>query len=161
MKTNSPPGRLCIVVFNVVLQLTLYCIVVAQNVDRIARREIERRQAALPRGVEAIARGQAAMQARNYRLAHDEFRNALNMLPDAVTSEKAHNEALAGFCESGVKLAEQKIADGRYAEAESIVREVAEDRYDPNCRAALEIIAHLQQPGYFNKTMGPKFVEQS
>jgi general secretion pathway protein D len=160
MKTNSPPGRLCIVVFNVVLQLTLYCIVVAQNVDRIARREIERRQAALPRGVEAIARGQAAMQARNYRLAHDEFRNALNMLPDAVTSEKAHNEALAGFCESGVKLAEQEIADGRYAEAESIVREVAEDRYDPNCRAALEIIAHLQQPGYFNKTMGPKFVDK-
>src|SRR5215471_19741762 len=75
MKTNSPPGRLCIVVFNVVLQLTLYCIVVAQNVDRIARREIERRQAALPRGVEAIARGQAAMQARNYRLAHDELRS--------------------------------------------------------------------------------------
>lgn len=144
----------------VVAQFVFCFALTAQNIDRISEREVERRQAALPRGVEAVARGQAAMQTRNYRLAHDEFRNALNMLPDALTSEKAHNEALAGFCESGVKLAEQEVADGRYAEAESIVREVVEDRYDPNCRAALEMLAHLQQPGYFNKTMGPKFVDK-
>src|SRR5438874_387464 len=81
----------------------------AQNVDRITRREIERRQAALPQGLEALARAQAAMQARNYVLAHDEFRNALIMLPDAATSERSHDEALAGFCQSGVKVAEQQI----------------------------------------------------
>src|SRR5256885_16903959 len=93
--------------------------VIAQNVDRISRREIERRQAALPQGVEALARAQAAMQTRNYVLAHDEFRNALNMLPDAATSEKSHEEALAGFCQSGVKVAEQQIADGRFEQAEA------------------------------------------
>ncbi len=32
------------------------------------------------------------------------------------------------------------------------------DRYDPNCRPAAELLAHLQQPGYFNRTMGPKFL---
>src|SRR5205823_9339694 len=127
--------------------------VIAQNVDRISKREIERRQTELPRGVEAVARGQAAMQARNYSLAHDEFRNALNLLPDAVTSAKAYDEALAGFCESGIKVAEQQIADGRFEQAEETVREVLQDRYDPNCRPALEVLAHLQQPGYFNKTM--------
>ncbi|HWY50742.1 MAG TPA: Amuc_1098 family type IV pilus outer membrane protein [Chthoniobacterales bacterium] len=132
----------------------------AQNVDRISKREIERRQAALPRGVEALARARAEMQARNYTLAHDEFRNALNVLPDAVTSGKAHDEALAGFCESGMKVAEQNIADGKFAEAESVVREVVEDRYDPNCRPALELLAHLQEPGYFNKTLGPRFIEK-
>ncbi len=132
----------------------------AQNVDRISSQEVARRQAGLPRGVAAVARGQAAMQARNYRLAHDEFRTALNFLPDAVTSEKAHEEALTGFCDSGVRIAEQAVADGNYAEAESILREVLQDRYDPNCRAALEMLAHLQQPGYFNKTSGPKFIEK-
>src|SRR5947209_7126409 len=132
----------------------------AQNVDRISTEEVVRRQAELPRGVAAVARGQAAMQARNYRLAHDEFRMALNFLPDAVTSAKAHDDALAGFCDSGVKLAEQYVADGNYAEAESIVREVLQDRYDPNCRPAMELLAHLQQPGYFNRTTSPKFVEK-
>ena len=140
--------------------LTFCSTTFAQNVDRISTEEIARRQAALPRGVEAVARGQAAMQSKNYRLAHDEFRAALNLLPDALTSAKAHDEALAGFCDSGVKLAEQDIADGNYADAESIIREVLEDRYDPNCRPAMELLAHLQQPGYFNRTTGPKFVEK-
>src|SRR6184192_2454057 len=134
--------------------------VLAQNVDRISKREIERRQAALPRGVEVLARAQAAMKARNYAVAHEEFRSALELLPDAVTSGKVHDEALTGFCEGGVKVAEQRIADGNFAEAESVLREVLQDRYDPNCRPALELLAHLQQPGYFNKTMGPTFIEK-
>jgi general secretion pathway protein D len=134
--------------------------VFAQNVDRISKREIERRQAALPRGAEVLARAQSAMRARNYAVAHEEFRSALELLPDAVTSGKAHDEALTGFCESGVKVAEQRIADGNFAEAESVLREVLQDRYDPNCRPALELLAHLQQPGYFNKTMGPTFIEK-
>ncbi|HZR78045.1 MAG TPA: type II and III secretion system protein, partial [Chthoniobacterales bacterium] len=142
------------------LFFSLSSIAFSQNVDRISKQEIARRQAVLPRGVEAVARGQAAMQARNYRLAHEEFRNALGMLPDAVTSGKPHDDALAGFCESGVKVAEQDVAEGNYAEAESVLREVLQDRYDSNYRPALDLLAHLQQPGYYNKTMGPKFVEK-
>ncbi len=144
-----------------ILLLSILCSAVsAQNVDRISKREIERRQAALPRGAEVLARAQAAMRARNYAVAHEEFRSALELLPDAVTSGKAHDEALTGFCESGVKVAEQRIADGNFAEAESVLREVLQDRYDPNCRPALELLAHLEQPGYFNKTMGPTFIEK-
>jgi general secretion pathway protein D len=142
------------------IQLLCWSVVAAQNVDHIAKREIERRQTQTPRGVDAITRAQAAMQAGNYRLAHDEFRTALTFLPDAVTSAKAHDEALVGFCQSGVKLAEQNIAENNYADAESTVREILESRYNPDCRPALELLAHLQQPGYFNKTMGPKFVEK-
>jgi len=73
------------------LFLSLFCsTALAQNVDRISSQEVARRETGLPRAVAAVARGQAAMQARNYRLAPDEFRTALNFLPDAVTSEKAH-----------------------------------------------------------------------
>jgi len=158
MNLKSFPGRLCVVPFYVGLQLIFCSGVDSQNLDRISKRETKRRQAAVPRGVEAVARGQAAMQSRDYRVAHDEFRTALSFLPDAVTSSKAHDEALAGFGESGVKVAEHEIADGNYTEAESILREVLEDRYDPNCRPALELLAHLQQPEYFNKTMGSGFI---
>jgi len=148
------------VLFCIGLNLIYYSGLNGQNVSKVTKREVERRQAALPRGVEALPRAQAAMQARSYAVAHDEFRNALNLLPDAVTSARSHDEALAGFCESGVKVAEQNIADGNFAQAESVVREVLEERYDPNYRPALELLAHLQQPGYFNKTMAPKFIEK-
>src|SRR5204863_86479 len=32
------------------------------------------------------------------------------------------------------------------------------DRNDPNWPPAAQVLAHLQQPGYFNKTMGSKFI---
>ena len=98
------------------------------------------------------------MQEKNFTVAHEEFRTAVRLLPDAVTSGKLHDEALDGFCTSGVKLAEQKIAEGKFMEAESILREVLDERYDPNCRPAAELLAQMQKPGQFNKTMGPKFI---
>src|SRR2546428_380898 len=75
----------------------------AQNAEKIAQREVARRQAAMPQGTEALARGKAAMQEKNLTLAHEEFRTAVNFLPDAVTSGKSHDEAVDGFCKSGVK----------------------------------------------------------
>lgn len=130
----------------------------AQNAERIAHREVARRKAALPQGEEVLARAQAAMREKNFTLAHEEFRSALVFLPDAVTSNKSHDEAIEGFCQSGVKLAEQRIAETKYADAEFILRECLDERYDPNCRPAAELLAHLQEPGSFNKTMGSKFV---
>jgi len=123
-KFLAPPSEKSVHLLLILLSSIFCSAVLAQNVDRISKREIERRQAALPRGVDVLARAQSAMRARNYAVAHEEFRSALELLPDAVTSGKAHDEALTGFCESGVKVAEQRIADGNFAEAESVLREV-------------------------------------
>src|SRR5438067_2520476 len=131
-----------------------------QNFQGVADREIQRRQSAIPQGEAALARGKAAMQAKNFTLAHEEFKTAVTYLPDAVVSGKAHDKAVEGFCKSGVALAEQRIAESRFAEAEAILSEILSDRYDPNCRPARELLAHLHQPGYFNKTIGPKFLSK-
>ena len=78
-----------------------------QNAQRAAEREIARREAALPEGNAALARGKLAMEAKDYVHAHEEFRTAVAFLPDAVVSGKAHDDAVAGFCDSGIKIAEQ------------------------------------------------------
>jgi general secretion pathway protein D len=141
--------------------LSLVCISsFAQTPDNVAEREVHRRQAGISQGEAALARGQAAMKAKDYAAAHEEFRTAVMYLPDAVVSGKAHDEAVDGFCKSGVVLAEARIAEGRYADAEAILSEVLSDRYDPNCRPAQELYAHLRQPGYFNKTTSPTFIEK-
>src|SRR5712692_9918030 len=158
MIKNSTVFKLLLLSLIPITQLALAATSAAQSVDQVAQREVERRQAAMPRGEEAIARGRRALQAKNFTLAHEEFRTAVSLLPDAVTSGKAHDEAVDGFCKSGVKLAEQRIAETKYAEAEFILRECLDDRYDPNCRPAAELLAHLQQPRYFNRTLGPKFI---
>ena len=130
----------------------------AQTADNVAEREVHRRQAAIPQGEAALERGKAAMKAKNYTVAHEEFRTALTYLPDAVVSGRAYDEAVEGFCKSGVVLAEARIAEARYADAEAILSEILSDRYNPRCREAAELYQHLRTPGYFNKTMGPNFI---
>ncbi|MEI9894882.1 MAG: hypothetical protein WDN28_13605 [Chthoniobacter sp.] len=43
------------------------------------------------------------------------------------------------------------------ADAENTLRIVLDERYDPHCKRAIIILARLEQPDYYNKTIGPKF----
>ena len=131
----------------------------AQNAENIADREVQRRQAAIPAGEAALARGKSAMRSRNYTVAYQEFKTAISYLPDAVVSGRAHDEAAEGVCKSGTVLAEARIAQGDYAGAEAILNEIL-TRYDPNCRHAQELLAHMRQPGYFNKTVDAGFINK-
>src|SRR5947199_4626409 len=121
--------------------------------DSVAEREVQRRQANIPQGESALARGNSAMKAKNYTLAREEFRTAVTYLPDSVVSGKAHDQAVGGFCKSGVALAEARIAEGRNADAEAILSEILSDRYDPKCRPAHLLYTQLRQPGSFDKTV--------
>jgi type II secretory pathway component GspD/PulD (secretin)/tetratricopeptide (TPR) repeat protein len=131
----------------------------AQNAENIADREVQRRQAGIPAGEAALARGKSAIRAKNYTVAYQEFKTAVAYLPDAVVSGGAHDEAAEGVCKSGTVLAEARIAQGDYAGAEAILNEIL-TRYDPNCRKAQELLAHMRQPGYFNKTVDPSFINK-
>ncbi len=132
----------------------------AQTPDNVAEREVQRRQAAMPQGEAALARGKSAMKAKNYTLANQEFKTAVSYLPDSVVSGKAHDEAVDGFCKSAVILAQARIAQGDYAGAEAILSQALSNRYNPNCREAQELYKHLRTPGYFNKTVTPNFVNK-
>ena len=131
----------------------------AQNADSIANREVQRRQAAIPAGEAALARGKTAMSSKNYTVAYQEFKTAIGYLPDAVVSGRAHDDAAEGVCKSGTVLAEARIAQGDYAGAEAILNEII-TRYDPNCRKAQDLLAHMRQPGYFNKTVDAGFINK-
>jgi len=131
----------------------------AQNAENIAEREVQRRQAAIPAGEAALARGKSALHSRNYTVAYQEFKTAISYLPDSVVSGRAHDEAADGVCKSGTVLAEARIAQGDYAGAESILSEIL-NRYDPNCRKAQELSANVRQPGYFNKTVDAGFINK-
>jgi general secretion pathway protein D len=148
-----------LVSFAIFCSILLSVTAFAQNADSIADREVQRRQAAIPEGEAALARGQAALRSKNYTVAYQEFKTAVAYLPDAVVSGKSHDEAAEGVCKSGVVLAEARIAQGDYAGAEAMLSEIL-NRYDPSCRKAQELSANLRQPGYFNKTVDATFVNK-
>ena len=114
----------------------------------------------MPQGEAALARGKSAMKAKNYTLAHEEYKKAVGYLPDSVVSGRAHDEAVDGYCKTGVILAQARIAQGDYAGAEAILNEILSNRYNPNCREAQELYKHLRTPGYFNRTITPTFINK-
>ena len=110
--------------FAVICLLLFSATAFAQNADSIANREVQRRQAAIPAGEAALARGRTAMSTKNYTVAYQEFKTAVGYLPDAVVSGRAHDDAAEGVCKSGTVLAEARIAQGDYAGAEAILNEI-------------------------------------
>ena len=89
-----------------------------QDIQGMARREIARRREGVVHGEAALERGRIALEAKDFSKAHDEYRIAVTFLPDALTTADKHDAAVSGFCDSGVKLAERRIAEGKYGEAE-------------------------------------------
>ena len=107
----------------------------------------------------ALARGEAAMAAGKLTAAYKEFRIAIRHLPDSTPSRKSRVEAVEGFHASGMRLAEQRISNGRYKDAEAICREILS--YDARFRPAAELLARLQQPGQLNRTISPQFLSKA
>src|SRR3954453_7044734 len=154
---QPPTGRWLQAIAAVIFLLTVTAF--AQNGDSIADREVQRRQSAIPAGEAALARGKTAMNSKNYTVAYQEFKTAVGYLPDAVVSGRSHDDAADGVCKSGTVLAEARIAQGDYAGAEAILNEII-TRYDPNCRKAQELLAHMRSSGYFNKTVDAGFINK-
>src|SRR5215471_2114777 len=132
---------------------------VAQNADSIAEQEVQRRQAGIPAGEAALARGKSAILAKNYTVAYQEFKTAISYLPDSVVSGKGHDEAADGICKSGTKVAEADISRGDSAGAEATLSEIL--GYDPNCGKARQLFANLHQPGSFGQTAERRSYKQT
>src|SRR5438445_13566679 len=90
------------------------------------------------------------MKEKNYTLAHEEFKSAATNLPDSVMSGKAHDEAVDGFCKSGVLLAQARIAQRDNVGAEAILSEVLSNQYNTKYQGEQMLYAQLRQPGNFN-----------
>lgn len=115
--------------------LTLFS-VLGQVDSSLARRPSVRIESRLSEGEQALARARAAANRQNVGQAYAEYGTALRLVPRTAPQ---YAEALRGFSESGVKLAQQRLREGRAPEAERIAREVLSA--NPGYRPALALLA--------------------
>lgn len=101
--------------------------------------------------------GEQAMRTKDYERAAAFFKAACDLVPNAPKTQGLHDRALARFCDASTRLAEQRITEGRYADATNVLRVVIDDRYDPKCKDAILMLARLEQPDYYNQTISPRF----
>ena len=107
-----------------------------------------------------MAKGQKAFASQDYESAFAYYKSAVDMLPAAGSaSASLRQQAMDGFCEAAVKLARQRISEGRIEDAKTTVAVVLEDRYSPNCKPAVALRAELKdKTSFYSQTMTPGFV---
>lgn len=129
------------------------------GVEAQAEFEIARRRAlAGDFAPQAMQRGTEALAVRDYEKAFSEYRAALDALPNAPEVRELHDIALAGFTKAAMGLADQRISEGRWEDAEQTVDKLLE--YNPTDREAQRLRQRLQSPDYFNKTITPGFASK-
>ncbi len=123
----------------------------------VVERELLRRHELMERAVAALDVADRAMADHDYEKAFVQYKAACDDIPNSYNTAKLHDRAVHGLCDSGVAFAEQRIAEGRYGDAENICKTVVSEEYAPHCKRALAVLAHLEEPDWYNKTIGPKF----
>jgi esterase/lipase superfamily enzyme len=107
-------------------------------------RDLTRRPLASSGSELALGRARTAMAAQDFATAYKEYRAAADTARGVAGLEKVRAEAVRGLCESGVKLAQQRKAQGKIPEAEQILREILSAQYNPRYGPALELLATLR-----------------
>ncbi len=118
----------------------------------------KRQQLAEQFAPQAMERGSAALMERDYEAAFAQYKAAVDALPDAPKVRELRAVAMDGFAKAAMGLAEQRIAEGRWKDAEDTVKKLLE--YSPNYKPAQRLLARLEAPDYFNKTVKPGFVSR-
>jgi general secretion pathway protein D len=131
------------------------------NVEAQAEFEIAQRRAlASDFAPQAMQRGTEALAVRDYEKAFSEYRAALDAIPDAPEVRELHKVALDGFTKAAMGLAEQRIAEGRWEDAQTTVECLLQPQYNPTYKPARLLLQRLESPDYFNKTVTPGFVSK-
>jgi general secretion pathway protein D len=124
-----------------------------------AELETRKREMSTEHAASMIQKGDAAMVAMDYESAFAFFKSAVDSLPsggEATAGVRA--EALDGFSRAVIKLAEQRISEGRFEDAEVTVNVILDENYNPNYGPALALRARLRSPDTLNRTITPAFV---
>ncbi|MEI8293537.1 MAG: Amuc_1098 family type IV pilus outer membrane protein [bacterium] len=98
-----------------------------------------------------VQKAKAALADKDYESAYALYKSAVDTLPQGgVASADVRQQALSGFCNAAVELARQRVSEGRYADARSIVEVVLENRYDPDYGPAKKLRSQLLDPQGFS-----------
>jgi general secretion pathway protein D len=127
------------------------------NAEDIADRTVSRKEEDVRRAKAAIESGDAAMEEKDYETAFAQYKEACDLLPESRVTHVLRRQALDDFGEAACDLAEQRIAEGRYVDAQNCAKAILDPSYDPDYHRAIVIEAHLEDPAYYNKTVTPAY----
>jgi len=126
----------------------------------IAEREITLRQQNITQAREYMTRAQRALAEKNLEAAYSDYLAAVELLPAGEAAKSERAKALSAFSSTGVDYATSLIGRGEYGKAEAVAKTILRPEFNPDYKPAIQLLARLEQPGFYNKTITPAFAEK-
>ncbi|NLT72173.1 MAG: hypothetical protein GXX91_15975, partial [Verrucomicrobiaceae bacterium] len=130
------------------------------GVPAIATNYVIRLQENVKKADEAALRGSQLMADGDYQGAIEQYRNALDLLPDAPMTEPRRRAYIKQFSRASVLLATQRAEEGRYPESIALVEEVLQPSIDPDNIDAKRLLERLNDPDYYSPALTPSHLER-
>ena len=130
------------------------------GVPGIATNYVIRLQENVKQADEAALRGSQLMADGDYQGAIDQYRAALDLLPDAPMTEPRRRAYIKQFARASVLLATQRAEEGRYPESIALVEEVLQPSIDPDNIDAKRLLERLNDPDYYSPALTPSHLER-
>jgi general secretion pathway protein D len=127
------------------------------SLSGIADREINRRLQRAHEAEDAIARGDKYYADGDYEQALNEYKTALDLLPEAPATQAVRDAATARYCDAAVGLARQRAKGGRYDDARSLLKDAL--ARNPDHAAAKTLVKQLDDTDRYNPALTPQHVQ--
>ena len=126
----------------------------------IARAYVIRLQEQVKQADAAAIRGSQLMADGDYEGAIDQYRAALDLLPDAQVTAQRRTAYVKQFSRAATQLARQYADAARYNEAMGLIEEVLRPTISPDNIEAKRLLEQLNDPEYYSPALSPAHLER-
>lgn len=126
----------------------------------ISEREILKRQEDSKLAEQFVTTARRDLADKNLEGAYSNYLQALQITRPGAAKEKQRAALIVEFSKTGIDYANWLISNGRYQDAENTAKTILSPELNPTYKPAMQILANLEQPGYYNRTVTPGFASK-
>jgi len=126
----------------------------------ISEREILKRQEDTKLAEQFIITARRDLADKNLEGAYSNYLQALQITRSGPATEKQRTALISEFSKTGIDYANWLISNGRYQDAENTAKTILSPEFNPTYKPAMQMLANLEQPGYYNRTVTPSFASK-
>ncbi|MFM8764938.1 MAG: Amuc_1098 family type IV pilus outer membrane protein [Spartobacteria bacterium] len=126
----------------------------------ISEREILKRQEEAKQAEQLITTARRDLADKNLEGAYSNYLQALQITRPGVATQKQRASLISEFSKTGIDYANWLISNGRYQDAENTAKTILSPDFNPTYKPAMQMLANLEQPGYYNRTTTPAFASK-
>ena len=126
----------------------------------LAEREILKRQEESMRAEDFVIKARRDQADKNREGAYANYLQAIQMTQMGSATKGRRAALLLDFSKAGIDYANWLIENGNYKEAENVAKTILSRDINPSYKPAVQLLANLEQPGYYNRTVSSAFASK-